>query len=294
MRGSLDAATQTFRESDVGLVDAGNAFMCQQSLWDDLHRRVQFAWVAVSGDGWDGAQTIPRTIDVSAKAGRLLFNAHPNVWGLHGARADVPLATLATGQQQDLTSLIQGLGGSGGLQLHLRVEVTVPLVASADISVEISILGGHGHGGTTLVVTPSGAASAPLPNCSACVNKPRSSAAQASARSSPALRPIHHARQSVPPAWPWPPAPPRPHTPPFRVRREPVALFWDAADAGAVPAAFGSLGLPLLTSTAQVADQQQLGLGRGRLCGHHPDPVRPEPDRPGRRQEVPGAVSDTA
>ena len=149
MRGSFDRSTYTFAETDHGIVDVGS-FICQQSVTDSLGRRVQFGWIGVSGPGWSGAQSLPRTISVSTKAQRVVFNAHPALWTLHGVRSDVSPATLATGQSDDLTAVVGGLGG--GTKYHLRIEITLPAAPPA-VSVTLNVLGGHGHGGSSVTVT---------------------------------------------------------------------------------------------------------------------------------------------
>ena len=76
-----------------------------------------------------------------------------------------PTVLTAGGAPLDLTAMIGALGGSGGVQLHLRVEVTIPLVSKEAITVSINVLGGHGHGGSTVRVAASASPPAAI-NCS--------------------------------------------------------------------------------------------------------------------------------
>jgi hypothetical protein len=165
-------ATLQFVESDYGIVDAGNAFICQQSMYDEFNRRVQFGWISVGGAGWDGAQSLPRTIELSETAQKLTFNAHPAVWTLHGARADVTSTVVRAGAPAiDLSSMIAGLGGSNGVQLHLRLEVTIPLISKEAITVAINVLGGHGHGGSTVQLSASSTVRSSFKTINSCCSR---------------------------------------------------------------------------------------------------------------------------
>ena len=79
--GSLDPSTKTFSSSGLtGFADRGN-MLCQQSLTTPNHTRVSFGWVQIHGDGWDGAQTLPRVVDADAYG--LRYAPLPTLDSLH-------------------------------------------------------------------------------------------------------------------------------------------------------------------------------------------------------------------
>jgi hypothetical protein len=149
---------RAFTEESTGLMDTGS-LVCQQSLSDHMGRRVQLGWVQASGDGWDGAQSLPRQISASADGSKLLFAPLPEVWDLHGPREGLNrTALLAVNQTADLASL----AASFGLQVHYRLTLAIDLHAGA--AAVLDIAGGHAAQGTTIAVRPSG--SVP-PSCGA-------------------------------------------------------------------------------------------------------------------------------
>ena len=155
-------------ELEFGVLDQGDGgqLYCQQSFQDpgSTGGRVQFGWIQVDGgDGWSGAQSLPRSVQLSEAAQTLTFDAHPAVWTLHGKRGSVPRSNVSAGSApRDLSELIPG---GIGLQFHLRIEVTLPLVAEGSIALLLNVLGGVRNGGSTVTVTGSGA---PPPAGNAC------------------------------------------------------------------------------------------------------------------------------
>lgn len=173
MRGTFDRDAGTFKqmggELEFGVLDQGDGgqFYCQQSFQDPggSGGRVQFGWIRVEGDGWSGVQSLPRKVQLSEAAQTLTFAVHPSVWTLHGERGSVPLSNVSAGSApHDLSAVIPG---GIGLQLHVRIEVTLPLVAKDSIAFLLNVLGGVHNGGSTVTISGSGEATPAGNSCNA-------------------------------------------------------------------------------------------------------------------------------
>lgn len=146
-----------------GIVDPG-FFVCQQSMTDVDDRRVQFGWIGAGGPGWSGVQSLPREIQYSSRTSGLTFNAHPNVWTLHGDdHSTVADVVLQAGDAHDLTPMVNaldqnGVGSGNGTRLHLRVTIFFPTPAAgggggANVAASVHISGGEANGGSTIRTT---------------------------------------------------------------------------------------------------------------------------------------------
>eukprot|EP00656_Telonema_subtile_P007964 TRINITY_DN13743_c0_g1_i1.p1 TRINITY_DN13743_c0_g1~~TRINITY_DN13743_c0_g1_i1.p1 ORF type:complete len:632 (-),score=111.27 TRINITY_DN13743_c0_g1_i1:91-1986(-) len=131
MLGQLNETTKAFAPSThIGCADLG-VFVCQQSLTTPTGSRVSIGWVPLSGDGWDGAQSLPRVITVDNSG--LLYTPLDAVQTLHldyHFWRDHRLQN-STVEALDDISLF-------GAQAHLRIRPHMTL----DQTFSLSLLGG--------------------------------------------------------------------------------------------------------------------------------------------------------
>eukprot|EP00947_MAST-08B_sp_MAST-8B-sp1_P003788 g3788.t1 len=146
MIGTVDPATQFFREEHRGLADQSSSFIAAQSLtWTD-GRRVQFAWVGTPvSDGATGAQIMAREIKPSSDGTRLLF--YPVEEVERGLHQGLPVEFNNVSVTAGLTSLRNG-SIPFGQTIHVKVTVTLPeqqrdqlLEQQGDQQLGVSVLG---------------------------------------------------------------------------------------------------------------------------------------------------------
>jgi hypothetical protein len=131
MIGSMSNDTdKTFTPSTkIGCADLG-AMLCQQSLTTATGDRVSLGWIGIGGDGWDGAQSLPRVITKDQHG--LAYAPLPALASLHTGYRFWRHHALPVG----LTPLPDI--SKGAAHLHLRLEAM--LVPSQALNV--SLLGG--------------------------------------------------------------------------------------------------------------------------------------------------------
>lgn len=138
MLGSMDNITKDFTPSTrIGCADRGTMF-CQQSLTTPSGTRVSLGWIQAGGDGWDGAQSLPRVVSLDTFG--VAYSSLPALASLHLDYRFAHHLTIAAGATEALPE-ISGFGSS----LHMIVKSDgstglSPLTDSASLS--LSLLGG--------------------------------------------------------------------------------------------------------------------------------------------------------
>jgi sucrose-6-phosphate hydrolase SacC (GH32 family) len=132
MLGSMDNKTKALTTTtNIGCADRGAAYRCQQSLTTPEGDRVSIAWVSSGGDGWDGAQSLPRVVTLDGSG--VAYKPIPALASLHGDYHYWRHHTIDAGTTEALPD-ISAFGG----HMHL---VLVPHTTEAG-KVTLSILGG--------------------------------------------------------------------------------------------------------------------------------------------------------
>ena len=115
MIGSMDNTTKSLSPStNIGCADRGSGFICQQSLTTPDGDRVSIGWVSAGGDGWDGAQSLPRVITLDAQG--LLYSPLAALSSLHDKYHFWRHHTVAAGTTEKLEE-ISAFGGHSHLTL---------------------------------------------------------------------------------------------------------------------------------------------------------------------------------
>jgi sucrose-6-phosphate hydrolase SacC (GH32 family) len=153
MIGRLDRSSFQYVVERQGVVDMGDgSFHCSQSFWDPSQRRILFGWIrlVVPGQNWSGAQTIPRQIELSSDGERLIFRPLVGLDSLHAHSTVVPQTNLLPGERLVLTEMFQT-----ALQLHVRIEVSLPVAADdgSSLTFTIDVLGGQDLNGTSIFLS---------------------------------------------------------------------------------------------------------------------------------------------
>lgn len=116
MVGSLNNKSKEFTPSSrIGCADRGSMF-CQQSLTTPDGSRVSIGWVQAGGDGWDGAQSLPRIVTLDTYG-----VAYAPLSGLSLLHQDYHFdhhLTIAAGDVAALPAL-----SSFGASLHVTIEL---------------------------------------------------------------------------------------------------------------------------------------------------------------------------
>lgn len=126
MLGSLNNESKDFAPSTrIGCADRG-AVLCQQSLTTPDGSRVSIGWVEATGDGWDGAQSLPRVVTLDR-----FGVAYSPLAGLSVLHRDYHFdrhLTLSAGKIAELPAL-----SSFGASLHVAIEL-IPSSSSSSSS----------------------------------------------------------------------------------------------------------------------------------------------------------------
>lgn len=116
MLGSLNNESKDFTPSSrIGCADRG-AVLCQQSLTIPDGSRVSMGWVEATGDGWDGAQSLPRVVTLDR-----FGVAYAPLSGLYMLHQDYHFDHHLTMTAGNITEL-PGLS-SFGASMHVAIEL---------------------------------------------------------------------------------------------------------------------------------------------------------------------------